>query len=407
MRFSPSGLSSLIPETSQRALHRAVTVAVVLPAALAAASAFAQVPPPDVTARSWVLVDATSNQVLASGNADERVEPASLTKLMTAYLVFDALKSKKINMDQTVMPSEAVRRVRTDESRMFVEANKPVTVHDLVYGMIVQSGNDAAIALAELVGGSESNFVALMNSTATKIGMKNTHFADVNGMPDPQHYTTAGDLAVLSTRLIRDFPDYYNIFSVRDFTYNKIKQPNRNRLLWIDPSVDGLKTGHTKGAGYCLIATSKRPLAGTPDASRRLVAVMMGEPKEHNRVQDSLKMLNYGYTAYDTVRLYKANQVLGTPRVYKGAQDTVQIGVKGDQYITVPKGMGDKVKPQIEQIDPLIAPIANGQQVGTAKLVADGKVLAQFPIVALQAVPQAGVVGRVWDSLMLMFNKKK
>jgi D-alanyl-D-alanine carboxypeptidase (penicillin-binding protein 5/6) len=197
-------------------------------------------------------------------------------------------------------------------------------------------------------------------------------------MPDPQHYTTAGDLAVLSTRLIRDFPDYYNIFSVREFTYNKIKQPNRNRLLWLDPTVDGLKTGHTQAAGYCLIATAKRSLPGTPDASRRLVTVMMGEVKEHDRVQDSLKMLNYGYTAYDTVRLYKAGQTIETPRVYKGAQDTVKIGVKSDQYITVPKGLGDKVKPQVEHIDPLIAPIADGQQ-----------------------------VGRVWDSLMLMFNKKK
>src|SRR6185437_3440942 len=409
MRFSTTGRTSFPSVASfvPIKLSRAVTLGIVLPATLVASSAFAQVPPPGVNARSCVLVDATSNQVLASGNAEERVEPASLTKLMTAYLVFEALQTKKITMDQTVMPSEAVRRVHTDESRMFIEANKPVTVHDLVYGMIVQSGNDAAIALAELVGGSEAQFVNMMNTEAQRLGMTHTHFADVNGMPDAQHYTTAGDLAVLSARLIRDFPDYYNIFSVKEFTYNKIKQPNRNRLLWIDPSVDGLKTGHTQAAGYCLIASAKRSLPGTADASRRLVSVMMGETKEHDRVQDSLKMLNYGYTAYDTVRLYKANQVVGTPRVYKGAQDSVQIGVKSDQYITVPKGMGDKVKPQIEQIDPLVAPIANGQQVGTAKLVADGKVLAQFPVVALQAVPQAGVVGRVWDSLMLMFNKKK
>src|SRR5471032_1047335 len=403
MRFSPSSLSFVAPSS----IHRAVTAAIVLPATLVAATAFAQVPPPDVTAHSWVLVDATSNQVLASGNPDERSEPASLTKLMTAYLVFDALKSKKINMDQTVMPSEAVRRVGTDESRMFIEANKPVTVHDLVYGMIIQSGNDAAIALAELVGGSESNFVALMNAAALKMGMTHTHFADVNGMPDPQHYTSAGDLGIVSARLIRDYPQYYGIFSIKEFTYNKIKQPNRNRLLWIDSSVDGLKTGHTEAAGYCLIASAKRPLAGADGVNRRLVSVMMGETKEHDRVQDSLKMLNYGYTAYDTVRLYKAGQVVGTPRVYKGSQDSVQIGVKSDQYITVPKGMADKVKPQIDPVDTLIAPIANGQQVGTVKLMADGKVLVQVPVVALQAVPEAGVVGRMWDSLMLMFNKKK
>ncbi|WP_229011284.1 D-alanyl-D-alanine carboxypeptidase family protein [Paraburkholderia gardini] len=409
MRFSSSGTSSPMSLASftPSSIRRTVALGVLLPATLVASTAFAQVAPPGVNARSWVLVDATSNQVLASGNPDERVEPASLTKLMTAYLVFDALQKKKITMDQTIMPSEAVRRVRTDESRMFIEANKPVTVHDLVYGMIVQSGNDAAIALAELVGGSETQFVSMMNAEAQRLGMKGTHFADVNGMPDPQHYTTAGDLAILSTRLIRDFPDYYNIFSVREFTYNKIKQPNRNRLLWLDPTVDGLKTGHTQAAGYCLIATAKRPVPGAPDATRRLVTVMMGEPKEHDRVQDSLKMLNYGYTAYDTVRLYKAGQVIGTPRVYKGAADTVKIGVKSDQYITVPKGVGDKAKPQVELTDPLIAPIADGQQVGTAKIVADGKTLSEIPVVALQAVPQAGIVGRVWDSMMLMFNKKK
>ncbi|HEY4349776.1 MAG TPA: D-alanyl-D-alanine carboxypeptidase family protein [Paraburkholderia sp.] len=407
MRFSNSGFPSLASFVPQ-SISRAVMLGVVLPASLvAASSAFAQVPPPAVNARSWVLIDATSNQVLASGNPDERVEPASLTKLMTAYLVFQALDSKKISMDQTVMPSVAVRRVRNDESRMFIEANKPVTVHDLVYGMIVQSGNDAAIALAELVGGTETQFVTMMNAEAQKLGMKNTHFADVNGMPDAQHYTTAGDLAVLSARLIRDYPDYYSIFSVKEFTYNKIKQPNRNRLLWLDPTVDGLKTGHTEAAGYCLIATAKRPVPGAADASRRLVTVMMGEPKEHDRVQDSLKMLNYGYSAYDIVRLYKVGQVIETPRVYKGTQDTVKIGVNADQYITVPKGLGDKLKPQVEHADPLIAPITAGQQIGTAKLVSDGKTLAQFPVVALQPVPQAGVVGRVWDSLMLMFNKKK
>jgi D-alanyl-D-alanine carboxypeptidase (penicillin-binding protein 5/6) len=403
MRFSASGLSFVPPSI----VHRVVSAAIVLPAVLVASSAFAQVPPPDVTARSWVLVDATSNQVLASGNPDERVEPASLTKLMTAYLVFDALKTHKINMEQTVMPSEAVRRVGTDESRMFIEANKPVTVHDLVYGMIVQSGNDAAIALAELVGGSESNFVALMNTTAKRLGMNGTHFADVNGMPDAQHYTTAGDLAVLSTRLIRDFPDYYNIFSVKEFTYNKIKQPNRNRLLWIDSTVDGLKTGHTSAAGYCLIATAKRPLPGATDAERRLVVVMMGEPKEHNRVQDSLKMLNYGYTAYDAVRLFKADQVIDTPRVYKGVQNNVKAGVESDQYITVPKGLGDKVKPSVTHIDTLVAPIKKGQQVGTVRMLADGKEVASFPLVALQDDPQAGIVGRTWDSLLLMWQKRK
>ncbi len=368
--------------------------------------ASAQVPPPAVLARSWVLVDATSNQVLASANSDERVEPASLTKLMTAYLVFEALQTKKISMDQIVTPSVAVRRVGTDESRMFIEADKPVSVHDLVYGMIIQSGNDAAIALAELVGGTEAHFVDMMNAEAQRLGMKGTHYADVNGMPDPQHYTTAADLATLSAHLIRDFPEYYSIFSVKDFTYNNIKQPNRNRLLWLDPTVDGLKTGHTAAAGYCLIASAKRALPGAPDGSRRLVSVLMGETKERDRVDDGMKLLNYGYSAYDTVRLYKANQSVQTPRVYKGVADTVLVGVKSDQYITVPRGMGDKIKPQVTLNAPLIAPIASGQQVGTVAIVADGKTLTQLPLVALQPVPQAGISGRVWGSLMLMLNKK-
>jgi D-alanyl-D-alanine carboxypeptidase (penicillin-binding protein 5/6) len=237
--------------------------------------------------------------------------------------------------------------------------------------------------------------------------MKSTRFADVNGMPDPQHYTTANDLATLSTHLIRDFPDYYNIFSVKEFTYNKIKQPNRNRLLWIDPTVDGLKTGHTQAAGFCLIASAKRPLPGASEGNRRLVTVMMGEVKESDRVQDSMKMLNYGYSAFDAVRLYKAGQAIETPRIYKGKSNTVQVGVLKDQSITVPKGMGDKVKPEVDLNAPLIAPLAQGQQVGTVKLVADGKTLAQFPIVALEAVPEAGLLGRIWDSILLMFSKKK
>ncbi|UDG82550.1 D-alanyl-D-alanine carboxypeptidase family protein [Candidatus Vallotia cooleyia] len=386
----------------------AATLACVLPTTLIFATddVLAQVsPPPAVHARSWVLIDANSVQTLASANADERVEPASLTKLMTAYLVFDALKTKKVSMEQTIVPSEIIRRVHTDESRMFVEANKPVTVHDLVYGMIVQSGNDAAIALAELVGGSESHFVQMMNDAAQKLGMKNTHYTDVNGMPNPMHYTSAADLAVLSIHLIRNYPEYYSIFGVKDFTYNKIKQLNRNRLLWIDPSVDGLKTGHTKAAGYCLIASAKRPLPEAPDTSRRLVSVMMGAPKEYDRTKDSLKMLNYGYAAYDTVRLYKANQIINAARLYKGQQNYVPVGVKSDQYITVPKGWRNKIKIIFKRHNILIGSITDGQIVNTVQVVADGKVLTQFPAVSLKAVPRAGIFGRLWDSALLMLVK--
>jgi len=389
-------------DVSRRALLAATLAAAT---ALAPLTAAAQVPPPAVNARSWVLIDATSNQVLASGNADARVEPASLTKLMTAYLVFDALATKKISMDQIVTPSEAVRRVGTDESRMFIEADKPVSVHDLVYGLIIQSGNDAAIALAELVGGSEANFVTMMNAEAQKMGMTHTHFADVNGMPDPQHYTSAGDLAILSARMIRDFPEYYSIFSVKAFTYNKIKQPNRNRLLWLDPTVDGLKTGHTEAAGYCLIASAKRPSAD--GSNRRLVSVMMGEDKEHDRVTDSMKMLDYGYQAYAAVRLFHGGQALQTPRVYKGTAIQVKVGVQADQFVTVPRGQANTFKTEVSLNEPLIAPLAVGQQVGVAKVVsADGKEIASVPVVALDAVPEAGFLSRLWDSMLLTFNKK-
>ncbi|KVO51398.1 peptidase [Burkholderia ubonensis] len=438
MRLSSQGLKSLASSIAFGTAARNVALGVMLPVALASTIVAAEakpaakakaahaapaaapeatgapatympgaVPPPGVNARSWVLVDATSNTVLASGNADERVEPASLTKLMTAYLVFEALDKKKISMEQIVTPSAAVRRVGTDESRMFIEADKPVSVHDLVYGMIIQSGNDAAIALAELVGGSEAQFVNMMNDEAKRLGMKGTHFADVNGMPDPNHYTTAGDLATLSAHLIRDFPQYYSIFSEKEFKYNNIRQGNRNRLLWLDPTVDGLKTGHTQAAGFCLISSAKRQMPGTADAPRRLVSVMMGETKESDRTQDSMKMLNYGYSAFDAVRLFKGGQAISTPRLYKGKSNNVQVGVKGDQWVTVPRGLGDKVKTEVEVNVPLIAPLADGQPVGTVKIVADGKTLSQFPVVALQAVPEAGIFGRIWDSILLMFSKKK
>lgn len=369
-------------------------------------TAFAQVPPPAVLARSWVLIDATSNQVLASGNAQERVEPASLTKLMTAYIVFEALRDKKISMNQITLPSNIVKNVARDESRMFLEANKPVTVSDLVYGMIVQSGNDATLALAELVGGSEANFVKMMNSAGQRLGLKNTHYADTNGLPHPQHYTTAGDLAILSTRLIRDFPEYYSIFSTKEFTYNKIRQLNRNRLLWLDQTVDGVKTGHTQAAGFCLITSAKRPIPNAPDMTRRLVTVMMGERTEHDRVQDSLKMLNYGYQAYDTTRLYKEGEVVSTPRVYQGLSNTVKAGVMTNQVITVPRGTADKIKIAVNDISPLIAPIKRGQAVGTVNVSADNKEIATFSIVALEDVGQAGIVGRLRDKALLKFKEK-
>ncbi|MBB1630606.1 MULTISPECIES: D-alanyl-D-alanine carboxypeptidase family protein [Cupriavidus] len=364
------------------------------------------VPMPQVAAKSWMLFDVTSGQALASQNADVRIEPASLTKLMTAYLAFSALKEKRLTLDQTVVPTTIVQKVKSDESRMFLEANKPVSVQDLLLGLIVQSGNDAALALAEAVGGSEEGFVAMMNREAQRMGMKNTHFSNTDGIPDPNHYTTAMDLATLTTRIIKDFPEYYSMYSQKEFTYNKIRQPNRNRLLYIDPTVDGLKTGHTKSAGYCLISSAKRPLANVPNGSRRLVSIVIGTTTEAVRTQESLKILNYGFQFFDTLRLYDRGQVLATPDIYKGKASTVKIGVKDETYITVPKGTGGRIKPVLERQELLVAPLTAGQQVGTVKLMDGATKVAEFPVVALEDVPEAGFFGRLWDTIRLWFKRK-
>ena len=383
--------------------------AIVAAATLAAAPAavLAQgVPMPQVAAKSWMLYDVTSGQALASQNADLRIEPASLTKLMTAYLVFEALKEKRLTLDQTITPTDIVRKVKSDESRMFIEAGKPVSVNDLLMGLIVQSGNDASLALAEAVGGSEEGFVAMMNREAQRMGMKGTHFTNTDGVPDPNHYTTAVDLATLSTRLIKDFPEYYGMYSQKEFTYNKIRQPNRNRLLYIDPTVDGLKTGHTKSAGYCLISSAQRPLANVPNGSRRLVSIVIGTATEQIRTQESLKILNYGFQFFDTLRLYDKGQVLATPDIYKGKNSTVKIGVQNETFVTVPKGTGGRLKPVLERQELLIAPIAAGQQVGTVKLMDGTSKVAEFPVVALEEVPEAGFFGRLWDTIRLWFKRK-
>jgi len=384
----------------------AALVAAVTLAAAPAAVLAQGVPMPQVAAKSWMLYDVTSGQALASQNADLRIEPASLTKLMTAYLVFEALKEKRLTLDQTITPTEIVRKVKSDESRMFIEAGKPVSVNDLLMGLIVQSGNDASLALAEAVGGSEEGFVAMMNREAQRMGMKGTHFTNTDGVPDPNHYTTAVDLATLSTRLIKDFPEYYGMYSQKEFTYNKIRQPNRNRLLYIDPTVDGLKTGHTKSAGYCLISSAQRPLANVPNGSRRLVSIVIGTATEQIRTQESLKILNYGFQFFDTLRLYDKGQVLATPDIYKGKAGTVKIGVQNETFVTVPKGTGGRLKPVLERQELMIAPIAAGQQVGTVKLMDGTTKVAEFPVVALEEVPEAGFFGRLWDTIRLWFKRK-
>ncbi|MBC3879596.1 MULTISPECIES: D-alanyl-D-alanine carboxypeptidase family protein [unclassified Undibacterium] len=359
-------------------------------------------PAPTVAAKSWILVDATSNQVIAAQDPDLRIEPASLTKIMTAYMVFSALKEKKLDLNQSVNVSTRAWKVDASSSKMFIEPNKPVTINELLYGLIVQSGNDAAVALAEAVAGSEEAFVVQMNREAERIGMKSSHFANPHGLPSPENYATARDLSTVAARLISDYPEYYKTYySTKSYTYNKITQPNRNRLLWLDPTVDGMKTGHTEAAGYCLVSSANRP-NGT--GQRRLISVVTGTASDQVRAQESLKLLNWGFLNFDTVKLYAKGQAIDTPVIWKGSQAQIKIGFDRDLYVTLPKGSAAKLKPALERKDPLVAPIAQNSKVGTVKMMLDGKAIAEFPVLALEKVDQASIFGRAWDSIRLMFK---
>ena len=373
---------------------RFLTLLLLILLALPAAAELAPVPPA-VAARAWVLLDHASGQPLAGLNPDDHVEPASLTKLMTAYLVFDALKQGVIALDQQVPVSE--KAWKAQGSRMFIEPKKPVTVAELIRGMIVQSGNDACIALAEIIAGNEESFVQRMNHEAARMGLKNTHFMNATGLPDAQHYSTAADLGRLASTLIRDFPDLYPIYSMKDYSYNKITQPNRNRLLWLDPTVDGVKTGHTEAAGFCLIASAKR-------GSRRLLSVVLGTASDALRAQESLKLLNFGFQAYDGVKLYDKGQVLSQAKVFKGQQGSVRAGFREDFVLSLPKGTADKVKVQLVSVQPLLAPIQQGQRVATLRVSIDNTVWGEYPVVALDDVPIAGPFGRGWDTIRLWFQ---
>lgn len=371
---------------------------------LLASQAVAQtLPPPDIDANTWLLLDVTSNQVIESTKADVQIQPASLTKIMTAYLTFAALRDKKLDLKQSVNVSVSAWKVDGSSSKMFIEPNKPVTIEELLFGLIVQSGNDAAVALAEAVAGSENAFVVLMNREAERLGMKATKFANPHGLPSAQNYSTARDLSILAKSLIQDFPDYYKVYySTKSYTYNKITQANRNRLLWLDPSVDGMKTGHTEESKYSLISSANRP---NGDSQRRLISVLIGAKSDQVRTQESLKLLNWGYQNFDTVKLYGKGQAIATPEVWKGSQATIKIGFDRDLFVTLPKGSASKLKPALERKDPLVAPIAANTKVGTVKMMLDGKVYAEFPVIALEEVPQASIFGRAWDSLRLLFKK--
>lgn len=352
--------------------------------------------PPTVAARSWLLLEMGSGQVLTAEKPDERIEPASLTKLMTAYLTFAALRQKTIALDTPVTVSQ--RAWKTGGSKMFIRVETQVPVEDLIKGMIVQSGNDACVALAEAIAGSEESFAQMMNREAKRLGMTSSNFTNSTGLPDPQLYTTARDLAALASALIRDFPEEYRkYYSMKEFRYNNITQPNRNRLLWIDSTVDGVKTGHTDAAGYCLISSSLRD-------KRRLLSVVLGAKSSSMRASESLKLLNWGFQSYDSVTLFAKDSPVATLRVWKGTQPNVRAGFGNDFSIAVPRGYADKVKSEFTPQPRLMAPIEAGQKLGTLKVTIDGKVYGEYPVAALETVPLAGIFGRSVDTVRLWFN---
>jgi serine-type D-Ala-D-Ala carboxypeptidase (penicillin-binding protein 5/6) len=352
-------------------------------------------PPPQLNARSFIVIDHESGRVLAALEPDSRQEPASLTKLMTAYGVFKALKEGRIKLTDMVTISE--HAWKQEGSRMFIEVGKQVSVENLIQGMIVQSGNDATVALAEKVGGNEPTFVQMMNTYAKQLGMTGSHFVNSAGMPDPEHYITARDAAVLASALIHEFPEYYKWYSQREFTWNGITQQNRNGLLWRDPTVDGVKTGHTDTAGYCLITSAKRD-------GMRLVSVVLGTDSMRAREDASSALLSYGFNFFETKRIYAAGQPLTTMRVWKGKQDEVGLTVGRDLYVTNQRGHVSSVKADFELPEELIAPLAKNKSVGKARIVVDGQAIATYDLFPTADVPAAGFFGRAWDSLRLMFH---
>lgn len=389
-----------------RSLRLLLSIAATAVACLAAiVPAHAQFAPPPIAARAWLVVDVASGQVLAAQDPDAKTDPASLTKLMTAYLAFAALRDRKLASDARPPVSEAAWKAIG--SRMFVDPGKPATVEELLHGMIIQSGNDASIILAEAIGGTEANFAQLMNREAQRLGMTNSQFRNATGLPDPQHYSTARDLATLAMRLIADHPQQYaRLYSQKEYTYNNIRQPNRNRLLAVDPSVDGVKTGFTEAAGWCLVASARRDQpagpAGVPAMSRRLLSVVLGTQSDAARAIESQKLLNWGFQTFDAVRVFEKTRAAGTYRVWKGSASQLAAGFPEDVVVSVPKGQVDKLKAEIERIEPLVAPIAAGQAVGTLRVKLGERVLIERPVLALNTVAEAGWFGRTWDGLRLM-----
>ena len=365
-------------------------------ASLVSADSAQIAPPPDLAVKAYLLKDFNSGHVISTKNSNMRIEPASLTKIMTAYLSFKALKNGHLSLTQTLPVSEFAWKV--EGSKMFIEPNMTVMVDELLHGMIIQSGNDASIALAEGIATTEMQFSEMMNKEAQRLGMKNTHYMNATGLPDPQHYTTAEDLAILATALIHDFPDQYQrLYSVKEYTYNKITQPNRNRLLWLDPSVDGMKTGHTESAGYCLISSAKR------DGVRR-ISIVLGATTDAARAAESQKLLNYGFQYFDSKLVYRQGQAINQIKVWKGNENQVAMTVADDLFLTVAKGDYVNVKVSTSTKQPLIAPIKKGQVVGAVKFTLNGNVIQERNLVAAKSIEAAGIFGRTWDSIKLLLQ---
>jgi D-alanyl-D-alanine carboxypeptidase (penicillin-binding protein 5/6) len=365
-------------------------------ASFASADSAQIAPPPDLAVKAYLLKDFNSGHVISTKNSNMRIEPASLTKIMTAYLSFKALKNGHLSLTQTLPVSEFAWKV--EGSKMFIEPKMTVMVDELLHGMIIQSGNDASIALAEGIATTEMQFSEMMNKEAQRLGMKNTHYMNATGLPDPQHYTTAEDLAILATALIHDFPDQYQrLYSVKEYTYNKITQPNRNRLLWLDPSVDGMKTGHTESAGYCLISSAKR------DGVRR-ISIVLGATTDAARAAESQKLLNYGFQYFDSKLVYRQGQAINQIKVWKGNENQVAMTVADDLFLTVAKGDYVNVKVSTSTKQPLIAPIKKGQVVGAVKFTLNGNVIQERNLVAAKSIEAAGIFGRTWDSIKLLLQ---
>ncbi len=356
-----------------------------------------QIPaPPELAAKGYIMADHNSGRVLAESNADQHLEPASLTKIMTAYVVFRELAKGSLKLDTMVTVSE--KAWRTEGSRMFAQVGAQISVENLLKGMIVQSGNDASVALAEQVAGDEAVFAQIMNQNAERLGMKNTHYKNSMGLPEPEHYTTARDLLILTNALIDEFPEYYKWHSIKEFLFNGIKQTNRNRLLWIDSTVDGVKTGHTDGAGYCLVTSALRD-------GMRLVSVVLGTKSDKERAQANQSLLNYGFHFYETKLLYKANEKLTEARVWKGEVSMAEVGLLRDFYVTFPRGQYQSLKASMEVNNSTVAPVNQNDKLGSIKVALNDQMIAQADLVSLKPIPEGGLFRRAFDSIQLMFKK--